>query len=293
MASVVFLTEIHTLEHKRFIRILLASLRTFGGALAGSPFWVFEADPDNAPCEDLAGEAVRIIPLDTPPVLRAVDFGDKVYACACAEDLAPAGTETLAWIDPACLVVQPPRLYDLGGAVDAALRPVHIRNVGLRAADPLDDYWQRVYTAAGVADVALTVESFVDRQRLRAYFNTHAFAVNPGRGILRRWLACFIELIGDLGFQAGPCRAELHRIFLHQAIFSALIAAAVPPERLRILPPEYNYPYNLHASLPPERRARAFNDLITLTYENRTIDPAELADIAVDEPLRTWLVDHA
>jgi len=85
----------------------------------------------------------------------------------------------------------------------------------------------------------------------------------------------------------------LHRIFLHQAIFSALIAAAVPLERLRILPPEYNYPYNLHASLLPEQRVRAFNDLVTFTYENRTIDPAGLADIAVDEPLRSWLVGHA
>lgn len=52
-------------------------------------------------------------------------------------------------------------------------------------------------------------------------------------------------MVTDEAFQAGPCRDELHRIFLHQAILSTLVAKQLDWERVRLLPPEYNYPLNL------------------------------------------------
>lgn len=55
--------------------------------------------------------------------------GEKVFAFAKAEELAPGDTHTLVWVDPTCLVV-----------------------------------------------------------------NTHAFAINPHKGLLRRWLAYFMQM---------------------------------------------------------------------------------------------------
>jgi len=60
-------------------------------------------------------------------------------------------------------------------------------------------------------------------------------------------------------------------------------------ERIRILPAEYNYPYNLQSRVPPERRARALNDLVTVACEDRSMDPAAMDDIEVREPLLSWL----
>ena len=292
MSQTIFLTSVRSARGKANARILIDSIRAFGGALRDCPIWVFEANSQKASCQDLASDSVQVIPLNMPDTVRDYIFGDKVYACAQAEAMAVSGVQSLVWIDPICMVVNPPLLFDLGAAFDAAVRPVHIRNVGLRVNDPLDVFWETIYATVGVNDIASTVESFVDEQRLRAYFNSHAFALNPAKGLLRRWFDLFEKLVCDQEFQARACTDERHRIFLFQAVLSTLLATSLNPERIRILPPTYNYPFNLHAHVPLERRAKSLHDLACFTYEERSINPSEMKDIEIREPLKAWLSTH-
>jgi hypothetical protein len=292
MTQIIYLTSIRSARDKARARILIDSIHAFGGAPHDCPIWIFEADSQKAPCNDLAGNGVQVIPLKVPDTVRDYFFGDKVYACARAEAMATPEAQSLVWIDPTCIVVNPPLLFDLGAAFDAAVRPVHIRNVGLRATDPLDEFWQKIYATVGVNDVTSTVETFVDGQRLRAYFNSHAFAINPQKGLLRRWFALFEKLVCDQEFQSRACADERHQIFLFQAILSVLLASSFDSQQIQILPPTYNYPYNLQSSLPPERRAKSLNDLVCFTYEDRAINPSEMKDIEIREPLKSWLVAH-
>ena len=183
-------------------------------------------------------------------------------------------------------------LFDLADAYDAAVRPVHIQNVGLLAIEPVDAFWTGVYEAAGVQDIETTVESFVDVRRLRAYYNSAAFAARPGTGLFQRWFNCFEGLVCDQAFQSGPAQDEWHQVFLHQAILSTLITTMLDPQRIRVLPPEYGYPYNLHGSVPPERQAKTLNELACVIYEERSTDPARMHDIEIHEPLRSWLSAH-
>jgi hypothetical protein len=289
----VFLMLVSTVGQRSSARLLIDSIRSFGGPLRHCPIWVFEADPQGAPGSDLAATGVQAFPLTVPDTVRHYWFAGKVFACARAEKLAAPTVRSLIWISCDCLIIQPPLLFDLTQAFDAAVRPVHHRNVGLPAADPVDDFWKRVYETVGVQDVEVTVESFVDAQRIRAYFNSHAFAVNPAKGLLRRWFECFESLVCDLEFQSGPCQDVQHQAFLHQAVLSALIATSLDPQRVRLLPPEYSYPYNMHQSVPEERRARALNDLVFIAYEDRALDPSVVDDISIHEPLRSWLSVHS
>lgn len=289
MGETIFLSHARTAEEKRAACLLAESLRTFGGDLSRCPFWLFDVEAGHSSIPAFQDLAVEVIPLDVPEPVSSFDFGAKVYACARAEELAGEGAHSLVWIDPACLVVNPPLLYELGEAWDAAVRPVHIRNVGLRVSDPVDAYWREVYETAGGGEGEISVESFVDRQELRGYFNTHAFAVNPRTGLVRRWLELFTRLVDNDKFQSSACQDETHKIFLHQAVFSALVGTALQPSRVRLLAPTYNYPYNLHSKVPADRQARALNDLVTFTYEGRSIVPALVSDIEIREPLRSWL----
>jgi hypothetical protein len=291
-AESVFLTLVRSAREIPRARLLIDSIRSFGGDWSDCPIWLFEANPAQAPCASLAGAGVQVFTLNVPDAMRHYDFGDKVYACAQAEAIA-AGVQSLIWADPGVLFIQPPRLYDLGASFDAAVRPVHIKNVGQLATEPLDGFWQKVYQTVGVQDIPVTVDSFVDAQHLRAYFNSHAFAVNPSTGLLRQWLGYFEVLVGDQAFQSACCQDERHQVFLHQVVLSALIAARLDPQRVRILPPVYNYPYNLQSSIPPEWRAQALDDLVCMAYEERSLDPAVMNDITVHEPLRSWLAARA
>jgi hypothetical protein len=287
----VIITAVSTPYGRERAGWLLDSLRAFGGSLSKNPVWLFEAD-SRAECHHLIQEGLTVIPLQVPETIKYALFSEKVYACAQAEAMAAPEVGSLVWIDPGCLVVNPPLLYKSGSDFDVAFRPVHIQNVGLRVDQPLDAFWQGIYAELGITDVFATVQSFVDQRVLRAYYNSHAFAVNPALGILGRWLEHFQRLVGDAAFQRVACQDEPHQIFLFQALLSALITKEVNPTRLRILPPEYNYPFNLQERVPPEHRARALNDTVTFAYEDRLLNPAKITDIVVEEPLRSWLAAH-
>lgn len=291
-SSVIFVSTASSVYGRTCLGVLIDSLRSFGGEIGQSPFWIFDSDPDHMLCKELEGEQVEVFPLHVPEPIRHYLFANKVFASAQAESSMAGKAGTLVWMDPICLVMNPPVLYDLGEAYDVALRPVHIRNVGLRVDVPLDAFWQGVYKTVGTPDAAFTVESFVDQQRLRVYFNSHAFAVNPSLGLMQHWLEGFQTLVCDQEFQASACQDEAHQIFLFQALLSTLLATSIDRKRIRILPPTYNYPYNLQQSLPPERRAKTLNELVSCTYEDRLINPAVVADIEIEEPLRTWLLSR-
>jgi hypothetical protein len=292
MDQAAFVTLVRSPRERSCARLLIDSIRAFGGKLSHSPIWLFEGDPQSAPCSSLESPDVRVISLRLPDTASRYFFADKVHACAQAEQLATSA-QSLIWIDPACLIIRPPELFCLGPSFDAAVRPVHITNVGLPHAVPLDGFWKRIFAEVRADDIEATVETFVDGQRIRSYFNSHAFAINPSKALLRRWSECFEALVCDEEYQENYCQEQAHQIFLHQAVWSALLVTELDPKRLRLLPPDYNYPYHLHQIVPLNRRVPALNDLVCIAYEDRTLDPAIVDDIDIHEPLRTWLAEHA
>jgi hypothetical protein len=287
----VFVTCVRGTRDAAAAGLLLDSLRTFGGELSDQPVWVFAADSARDAVRSLHAPGIDILSLQVPRGLADLPFAAAVVACAAAEERAAAGS--LVWIDPECLIVRSPVLFDLGDDADVALRPVHLRNVGSPCAAPVDDYWRRVYAAAGASDVGLTVESFADGQRLRGYFNSHAQVVRPSLRVFRRRCEVLEQLAADASFLTDACRDEAHRVFLFQAVFAAVVGAVVDPVRVRILPPSYNYPYNLQELVPRERRATALDELVCFAYEGRSLRPERVTDVAIREPLRSWLAARA
>lgn len=283
-SSVTFITLLGSAESEPSVRRAITSLRDFGGALASSPVLVL------APASLRAAEAgrmdsVEVAALEMVPDLARYPFGAKVTACAQAEARVPRGTRSLVWLGPGCLVFNPPELFGLGHGCDAAFRPVHVSNVGSPRSAPLDEYWQAVYKAVGAQDGAESVESLLDGQQLRPYYNTHCFAVNPALGLMAKWLDSFRSLVTDKALQSGPCLGELHRIFLHQAVLSALVTKWIAPGRVRILPFDYSYPLHFHDKLTGTQKVRLMNDITVAAYE----EDSDLAAVPARQPLKSWL----
>jgi len=271
-------------------RLVIESLRSFGGQLSDCPVWVFLSSPESAAFAFHDIDKVHFIPLIAEEKFRHYLFAEKVYACAQAEELAGTSVRSLVWLDSSCLIVNSPTLFDLAPSFDAAFRPVHIKNIGSPAQETPGDFWRAIYKTVGVKDIPFTVESFVDSQTLRPYYNTHCFAANPSTGLFQAWLNHFKIMISDQAFQSGPCGDELHQIFLHQAILSALLVKQLDPDRMRTLPPAYSYPLHLHQQVPPARQPRSLNDLACPVYEEVYRYPDTLNGLPVHEPLKSWLM---
>ena len=282
--SAVFVTLVARPEVAPRARLAIRSLRESGGELGASPVLVFATDPRAITGVFSGSAGVSVSQLDTAGA-PSYPFALKVRACAQAERLA-RNADTLVWLDPACLFIRPPLQFSLAGQADAAFRPVHIRNIGSLASEPLDSYWTRVYREVGVDVSPGTIESFVDAKKLRPYFNTHCFSTTPATGLLTAWQEHFERLAADTAFQSGPCADDEHQVFLHQAVLSALVTKLVSWSRIRILPPEYSYPLHLRSRLPEARRVRNLNDLTVAVYE----DDSDLDIIPPDDPLLSRLM---
>jgi hypothetical protein len=278
---------------ERMARTVIESLRAFGGPLGDREVWAFVLDPDRVSRALHGIDRVHGFPLALPEGCPSYPFAEKAYACARAEEMAGPDVRSLVWLGLDCLILNPPLLFDLGPApgvapADAAFRPVHHQNVGSLAHEPPDGFWQGIYRALGAGEMPYTIESFVDRQKQRPYFNTHCFAFDPATGLGHAWWEHFRALASDQAFQAGPCSDEAHQIFLHQAVLSTLVARQIDRGRLRLLPPDYNYPLNLLAEMPPDLRPPALNGLVNAVYE----EAFPWTEIEIHEPLRSWLQDR-
>jgi hypothetical protein len=296
VGQMAFVTAVLTPGQQAGARLLVDSLRTFGGPLCDCPVWILEMRPQAAPCGDLAGPGIYVMRLEVPEAFPRYYFTYKVYAWAQAEEWAEPSMQSLVWLNPECLVLRPPMHFELAPPLGAAFRPVHIRNVGNPAGEALDLFWQGVYRAVGLDAAGYTVESYVDTQKIRPYYNTHLFALAPGLGIGRAWLQAFETLVQDEAYhayQATACADELHQIFLHQAVLSALLAKQLGPERIRVLPAEYSYPLHLHGDVPLARQPRSLNQLVCPVYEGAFHYPETLAGLEVEEPLAAWLREQA
>jgi len=282
-----FVTVVSSREEEDQATFMIDSLHSFGGELRESCVWIF-CPGAYVPQTFSSLKNVEVWPLEMEIPYRHYDLADKVFACARAEEMLDAQPGSLAWINLDCLFVNPPLLFDLGPAFDAALRPVHLRNVGSTVGEPLDEYWKTIYDCIGVEAGVWTVESFVDGQTIRPYFNTHCFSINPAKGILQAWRKYFQALVSDCAFQAGPCQDELHRVFLHQVVLSALIMKSLDRDRILMLPPEYSYPLHLQQMIPPSRQFKSLNSTVCTVYEEADV----LAGIEVADPLRSWLMEH-
>jgi hypothetical protein len=288
--AICFVTAVSTLDAARHARLAIESLRAHGGTLSACPAWVIVRDSTG---RDLAAvertcaglEGVEVLSLAGAVDAAPYPFRDKVQACAQAEAMAGPAARSLVWLSPSCLIVRSPALFDLAAPLGATFRTVHHRNIGSPANEPLDAFWAAVYQAIELESAPYTVESFADGCEIRPYFNTHCFAVDPARGLCRTWADRFEALVADRAFQEGPCRDPLHRVFLHQAVLSTLLAKELGRQELRLLPAEYSYPLHMHDQLPPERRARALNDLVCAAYE----EAIPMDGIVIEEPLRSWL----
>ena len=287
--GLIFVTFSATIEEMRSTELLIDSIRSFGGSEAGTPIWLFIDSSQESLLEIAGCLDAEVKMIEIPRHLRHYELADKVFVCAEAERLAPKDLQSLVWLNSDTLILNPPTGFRLDDLHDAALRPVHIKNIGLAIDEQLNGYWRGIMKCAGIADTDCSVESFVDCQKIRAYFNSHSYCVDPSAGIFRKWLDCFERLVNDADYQNEFCADELHRIFLHQAVLSAVTVARIPPSRIRILPPTYSYPYNLQTSVPGERRAGSLNQLTTVVYEDLSLDPETMAEMEVEEPLRSWL----
>lgn len=293
MKDIVFLILLQSKNDEQLAGIVIESLRTFGGVLSDAPIWVFVTEPDRVLKVLPHMDGIERFPIRIDADFPSYPFAVKVYACSKAEALAGMEIRSLVWLSLDCLIINPPLLFNLDETAEvpkayAAFRPVHHRNIGSLASEQVDSYWGTIYQTLGVDQMPHKIISYADGQTLRPYFNSHCFSFKPALGLGQAWWHSFQTLVKDQHFQSTSCCGNLNKTFLHQAVLSTLVAKIFPWDRVRILPPEYNFPLNLLDEISDDKKPKTLNQLVNVVYE----DTFPWGKIRIEEPLLSWLRNH-
>jgi hypothetical protein len=292
LLKLVFVMLVTSPADEKQANILISSIRDYGGRYADSPVCVFMSDTLNAPCRSIKSPNVKFIPLDVTSNLPHFPFLDKVLACAEAEELLQGKSEIIVWMDVDALVLKEPAEFCLGKNKKIAIRPVNLRNnVGLPADADADPYWKKIYDYTRLrANKVPVVETLVDKQEVRAYLNCAIFSIRSDLGIFSEWKRLFLLLLNDPEYQSKACTTMNHKVFLHQAVLSAIVSKRIRENEIQWFSQKAGYPLHHHQELPQEKRAGKLNQLESLIYEHLWDAPNWImSTIQVDEPLRSWL----
>jgi hypothetical protein len=291
-SRVVFVSTVTPGESPVSALLLAESIRAFAGQLAKAPIQLYvtpEGRIPEAAEKRLRALGVELIPVKVDEHAAGFFFMPEAHAAAEAESRLEGKAETLVWMSPNTLVLHEPRELALPKGKSLAYRPVHITNIGSKLGTPLDPFWTLIYRHCGVDEGRIfPVKTHVDGNNLRAYINAGQLAVRPEAHILGTWLRKFRELYMHPDFT--PFYAEgRYRIFMHQAVLSAVAVINIQMEELLELPPTYNYPIHLYNEDKTGRRPARIDDLVTVRHEGFYDEPDWEKKMPAGDELKTWL----
>jgi hypothetical protein len=276
---------------------LARSIRTFGGEVCFNPIWMLsqrsEDELPEATRQELFSSGVRLITFDMDPEAVHFPFADYVTAAGIAEGLAQGETSFLAMMATDTLVLRTPSACRLPSGKSLGACPVHLKLLGSGYNDPIDEFWSLIYRQCQVdLERIFPLQTIVDEQPVRAYFNAGLLVVRPERGLLRAWQADFDHCYRLPEFEPFYNKNVLYDIFMHQAVLAGSILSSLKSEEFQQFPFEMNYPLHLHTRVVASRRPANLDQLITCRYEDYDeffANPDVDGLIQIDKPLKDWL----
>jgi len=287
-------TFVSTPEQERAVKSLIKSVRELGGNYQESPIYVVTTDALDLSCASLHQDGVEVLPLEMDPAFLGHPLALKAFAAAQVEEKVKDSIDTLIWLDPGVVVLKPLEDLDLGNSFDAAVRPVTLANtIAMAPQTPPNDYWQPIYRETRLDYAKLPVlKTIADEQEIQPYYNCEVFSINPRLGLAAGWARLLARFLKDEKYQKTVCTTFLRKLFLHQAVLSAVITARIKPERIKVLPLTSGYPFNQHDKLTATKKAAALNDLSVVIFDYAWDQiPGWMKKIKIEEPLNGWLID--
>ena len=295
MEQVVFASLAASPTSFRKIRLLLDSLKDFGGELFKAPLVVLYPDSLDVTVEDarlLKSPDVQMVPFRISS--EETDFPLAVVAigAAAAEKAVTGEAENLVWMLEDTLVLQGPLALVLPAWAQYAYRPVHHTNIGSLWEAPPDGFWTTIYRNCKVEpDHLFPMDTCVRDSTIRPYFNAGCQVTRPENRLFSHWGELFRSLYRHPDFK--PFFADPpYKVFMHQAVLAGVVLSSLPQAQLYELPESYNYPLHLHTDYASEFRPTKLTDLVTCRYETFDVLKKTLPFIAADEPIETWILSR-
>jgi hypothetical protein len=250
--------------------LLVETLRRWGGGLADVPVYSFQVRP--ARSTPLRRSTRRrfaelgVHHIEAPLNKRLPNFGwgNKIYAASWAE--ATLTHSQLVFLDSDMLVLAEPSEFAPRDEAGVAVTPEPFKVAGTDGADENASMWEAYENHVGLDAPRRFVETQVEGQRIRAYYNSGCVAVERRLGLFALWREITESLVAS---DLVPPDSR--------AVFTEQISLTLAMEKLGIEPrcfsPGYNYQIAWHSLLPAHQRAASLDEIVVAHYHRRLDTP--------------------
>ncbi len=257
--SIIICTERGPLE--QMSRLLVSSLRTFGGELKEVPIYSYSPRRDHRVGREtlrfFEKNEVEVIDVELNRDFRDYPLANKIVASEHAE--RKLNSDSLVFLDSDTFFLAEPTEFLVPDGFDAVLRPVDSKNVGAENEnDPNFAYWAKIYKLAGVKNHSFVTTS-IDKKKILSYWNAGHIAVKRESGILGKWHANFRQAMEH------KLMPEHGIFYVEQSILAATISSL--EGKVKDFSFTYNYPIHLQDRIPdPERKIGHIDELVSAHY---------------------------
>jgi len=273
---------------------LIRSLRENGGEYCNSEVFVIFTSPILDLTHLRCFPGIHLLLSDMKQEYADFPLAIKAFAAAQAERILQNSSATLAWFDPETIIINPPYGLIPQGDDKVIAQPVFCtNNISMSPGEPINDYWGPIYDYLDVNCSKIPViESLIDRKQMLAYYNCEIISVRASEKIFEDWAEVMDKLLSDSDYAVGVCNTPLRKLFLHQAVLSAVLVKKAGRSMTGSLSLKYGYPLHAWKEIPVEKRIVSLNELSCAILEDLwTANPSWIDDISANESLKRKLED--
>lgn len=272
--KILFVTYLKNNDFNLNVCLLVSSIRTFAGRFSSCPIWVMipkKYSEINVEMRNyLSSLEVHFAMYDIVEGMNELPLTELIFASATAEDLAKDSFDLLVWLDANTLIINEPNDFVLEEEKILGYRPVHHTLIGSIYSKPIDRFWKTLYKKFDISDNKLfSMETHIDGNTIRPYFNAGCIVTRPDKGILNTWRKKFLDFSYNEELEKFYKVDFLYKIFIHQAILTCTILTVVPKSQLYELPFEYNFPIHLYNEMSSVDKPKDFKNFKTVRYEEK------------------------
>lgn len=285
--GIIIVIEHGDLEQKT--KLLIDSIRTFGGEIKDSKIWAVKPRKGKAISNEtlsfLKGKNVEFIDIDLNKHWYLYGHANKIYATAYIEEHFGCQYETLLFLDSDTIVIDAIDPNILEGKYEVAVKPIDGQHLAITKEEDLSDFWRLIYNSCGfsIKDI-WTVQTTIDEIEIFAYFNSGVIFTRSGNQVFSQWRTNFERFAEN---KEGYHLRAMEYFFIEQALLAGTILQKFPKEKVKVLNHFYNYSLNFKAILVEKNKA--YYDQIKILHYHKMFQ-GEPSDISfLSQKVFEWL----
>lgn len=259
--AIVICTESGELE--KYSKLLVSSLRTFGGKFKNTPIFSFQPRAGLQISNETKSffKRNRVNHVMRRPLNEKYPeypLANKPFTCAYAENTLKY--KYLLFLDSDVIILNEPNFIKHLEGHDIMMRPVDSKNIGVSSSEfDSNHYWTALYAKLGIEKTDKRVISTVDGHEILPYYNSGHILVKRSKSIFSKWKVNFNIIMKE------ELKPADNIFFVEQSVLAATVVQM--NLSLQEFPNTYNYPIHMqNREMPVKNKIMDIDDAISIHY---------------------------